>query len=139
MSGGVHWWNLVLLRIMRMITEPGAPFHVSSIPLCPQGRLHREGHCFCCGPSLASGHLCYLAPGGQSGLYPRPTVCTGFPAASVVKNPPANAGDSGSIPGSGRSTGEGNGSPLQYSSLKRPPWREEPGSLQSLGLQKSWT
>jgi len=39
----------------------------------------------------------------------------------VVKNPPANAGDSGdtgSIPGLGRSPGEGNGNPLQYSCLE---------------------
>ena len=39
----------------------------------------------------------------------------------MVKNPPANAGeagDSGSIPGSGRSPGEGNGNPFQYSYLK---------------------
>ena len=36
---------------------------------------------------------------------------------SGVKNPPANAGDTGSIPGSGRSPGEGNGNPLQYSCL----------------------
>ena len=33
----------------------------------------------------------------------------GFPWGSVVKNPPANAGDGGSIPGSGRSPGKGNG------------------------------
>ena len=39
----------------------------------------------------------------------------GFPGGSVVKNPPANARDLGSIPGSGRSTGEGIGYPLQYS------------------------
>ena len=39
----------------------------------------------------------------------------GFPGGSVVKNLPANAGDVGSIPGSGRSTGEGNSNPLQYS------------------------
>ena len=39
----------------------------------------------------------------------------GFPGSSVVKNLPANVGDSGSISGSGRSPGEGNGSPLQYS------------------------
>jgi len=41
----------------------------------------------------------------------------------VVKNPPANAGDVrdlDSIPGLGRSPGEGNGSPLQYSSLENP-------------------
>ena len=36
---------------------------------------------------------------------------------SVVKNTPANAGDTGSIPGSGRSLGEGNSNPLQYSCL----------------------
>ena len=39
---------------------------------------------------------------------------------SQVKNPPADAGDAGSIPGSGRSPGEGNGSPLQYSYLENP-------------------
>ena len=37
----------------------------------------------------------------------------------MVKNPPANAGDLGSIPGLGRS-GEGNGNPLHYSSLGNP-------------------
>ena len=37
----------------------------------------------------------------------------GFPGGSVVKNPPANAGDAGLIPGSGRLPGEGNGNPLQ--------------------------
>ena len=47
-------------------------------------------------------------------------VCMGFPSGSVVKNPPANAGDTGSIPGSGRSPGEGNGNPLQYSCLGNP-------------------
>ena len=36
---------------------------------------------------------------------------------SVVNNPPTNAGDAGSIPGSGRSPGEENGNPLQYSCL----------------------
>ena len=35
----------------------------------------------------------------------------------MVKNPPANAKDAGLIPGSGRSPGEGNGNPLQYSCL----------------------
>ena len=38
----------------------------------------------------------------------------------VVKNPPANAGNMSSIPGSGRSPGEGNGNPLQYSCLENP-------------------
>ena len=43
----------------------------------------------------------------------------GFPGGvSEVKNPPANAGNSSSIPGSGRFPGEGNGNALQYSCLK---------------------
>ena len=42
-------------------------------------------------------------------------ICMIFTSGSVVKNPPANAGDAGLIPGSGRTPGEGNGTPLQYS------------------------
>ena len=53
----------------------------------------------------------------------------------MAKNPPANAGDVGSIPGLGRSPGGGNGNPLQYSCLENP-WTEEPGGLQSMKLQK---
>ena len=44
----------------------------------------------------------------------------------MVKNPPANAGDTGNaglIPGSGRSLGVGNGHPLQYSCLENPMYR----------------
>ena len=44
----------------------------------------------------------------------------GFPGGSVVKNPPANAGDTGLIPGLGRFPGGGNGNPLQYSCLGNP-------------------
>ena len=44
----------------------------------------------------------------------------GFPGGLTVKNPPVNAGDTGSIPGSGRSPGGGNGHPLQYSCLENP-------------------
>ena len=47
----------------------------------------------------------------------------GFPGGSVVKNSPTNAGDTevvGSVPGWGRSPGEGNGNPLQYSYLENP-------------------
>ena len=47
-----------------------------------------------------------------------------FPGDSVVKNLPANAGDLGSTPGSGRSPGEEIGNPLQYSSLGNPIDRE---------------
>ena len=47
----------------------------------------------------------------------------GFQGGSKVKNPPANAGatgDTGLIPGSGRSPGGGNGNPLQYACLENP-------------------
>ena len=44
----------------------------------------------------------------------------GFPGGSVVKDLPANVGDLGWIPGSGRSLGEGNGNPPQYSFLGNP-------------------
>ena len=44
--------------------------------------------------------------------------------AQMEKNLPANAGDVGSVPGLGRSPGEGNGNPLQYSCLEKPMDRE---------------
>ena len=44
-----------------------------------------------------------------------PSLLLGFPGSSVGKESACNAGDPGSIPGSGRSTGKGKGYPLQYS------------------------
>ena len=44
----------------------------------------------------------------------------GFPSDSVVRNPPVIAGDVGLIPRLGRSSGEGNGNPLQYFCLGNP-------------------
>ena len=61
----------------------------------------------------------------------------GLPGGSVVKNLPANAGDPGDvglIPGSGRSTGGGNGNPLQYSCLENP--HGQRSGLQSIGSQR---
>ena len=43
----------------------------------------------------------------------------GFPGGSVIKNPPANAGDMDSVIASGRSPEERNGNPLQYSCLEQ--------------------
>ena len=48
------------------------------------------------------------------------SISKGFPGGSAVKNPLANAGDTGSIPGWGRALEEGNGNPFQYSCLKNP-------------------
>ena len=65
----------------------------------------------------------------------------GFPGGSVVKNSPANAGDTGDvgfIPGPGRSPGEGNGNPLQYSCQENP---IDTGAWQTIvhEVAKSWT
>ena len=51
----------------------------------------------------------------------------GFPCGSTGKESPFNVGDLGSIPGLGRSSGEGKGYPLQYSVLE---------NLQSMGFQR---
>ena len=64
-----------------------------------------------------------------------PVIILGFPGGSDGKAFVYNAGDLDSIPGSGRSPGEGNGNPLWYSCW-RIPWTEEPGGLQSMGLQR---
>ena len=48
---------------------------------------------------------------------------SGFPGGSDGKDSACNAGDPGSIPGLGRSPGEGNGNPLQYSCMDRGAWR----------------
>ena len=69
-------------------------------------------------------------------------ISLGFPGSSESA---CNAGRHGLIPGSGRSLGEGNGNPLQYSCLKncmdkkkkkRLAWTEKPGRLQFLGSQR---
>ena len=60
---------------------------------------------------------------------------TGFPGGSVVKSPPANPGDRGRIPGSGRSPGGGHGKPLQYSYVENP-MDSGAQSPQSIGSQR---
>ena len=47
-------------------------------------------------------------------------IVRSFPGGSVVKHLLSNAGDMGSIPGSGRPPGEGNGHPFQYACLGNP-------------------
>ena len=62
----------------------------------------------------------------------RVLMLKGFTGGSVLKNLPASAGDMGSVPGLGRSPGEGNDNPLQYSCipvLGKTPKTEEPGGL----------
>ena len=56
---------------------------------------------------------------------------TGFPCGSAGKESACNAGDLGSIPGLGRSPGDGKGYPLQYSGM------ETPWTIQSMGSQRA--
>ena len=60
-------------------------------------------------------------------------IKVGFPGGSDGKESACNVGDLGSIPGSRRSLGGGNGNPLLPGES---PWTEEPGGLQSMGSQR---
>ena len=62
----------------------------------------------------------------------------GFPGGSDGKESACSAGDPGLIPGSGRSSGEGNGNPLQYSCLENSMDREAWQTVVP-GVRKSWT
>ena len=63
------------------------------------------------------------------------TSALGFPAGSEGEESPCNVGDPGSIPGSGRFSGERNGSSLSILAW-RIPWTEESGRVQSKWLQR---
>ena len=102
------WIQILLTPYITSITVSRLPkFSTCSFPLL-SNYYSTRGICMK-GPIIALGTQflkCYWAPGG-----------------SVVKNPPAkagDAGDSGSILGSWRSHGAGNGNPLQYSCLGNP-------------------
>ena len=62
----------------------------------------------------------------------------GFPSGSDGKDSACNSGDPGSVPRLGRSSGEGNGNPLQYFCLENP---KDRGAWKAtvLGITKSWT
>ena len=62
-------------------------------------------------------------------------VCVGFPGGSVVKNPPANVGDAGSIPDSGKSPGR-NGNPLQVFLPGKSHGQRSLADYKSMGCQR---
>ena len=105
----------------------GSPFSLCSVLGLTQRErgwlLHLEARTlsYWVGHSLLKLPISYL-PGvtGVSGpaQIKKPSIFLwGFPGGTVVMNLPANAGDTGSIPGLGRSPGEGNGNPLQHSCM----------------------
>ena len=95
--------------------------HASALD--PLGLLSSPTLCFLCKGPEAGECLAYLSNNKEA---------TGLPRWLSGKE--SNAGDMGLIPESGRSPGEGNGNPLQYSCLENSMDRE-PGRLQSMGSQ----
>ena len=97
----------------------------SGIPFPTQGDFPNPGIelASLASPTLAAEFLTISTTGeAHIGLWHHPIPCASH-VAQWVKNLPANAGDSrdvGSVPGSGRSPGEGDGYPLQYSCLENP-------------------
>jgi len=66
----------------------------------------------------------------------KPVLNFKYFGGSEGKESACNAGDLGSVPGSGRSLGEGNGNPLQWILGGRIPWTEQSSRLQFMGLQR---
>ena len=100
--------------------EPRSPtLQVDSLPAEPQGKSKNTG--------VSSLSL-------LQGIFPP----QGFPHGSEDKASSCKAGDPGLIPGLGRSRGEGNGNPLQYSCLENP---MDGGAWQATvhGVTKNWT
>ena len=86
--------------------------HVSKQTLVPLSGLRERKSCPF--PVQLAPHILSASPSWTF------TLVLFSPGGSVVKNPAANAGDVGSIPGLERFPGEGNGNPLQYSCLENP-------------------
>ena len=84
-----------------------------------------------------SKHLKVIHP-PKNLLNKRHSLLQGFPGGSDSKESTCNAGDTGSVHGLGRSPGEGNGKPLQYSGLENPMDRGAWG-VRVHGVAKSWT
>ena len=130
-----HEWNVS----RRLPASPllQAPIALYSLPI-----MNKSSFFIC--HKTCTHRVCVLGPGGtlaycsvslaQCLVHKKHLVnfLLGFPGGSGVKNVPANAGDAGSIPGLGRSSGEGNGNLLQCSCCEIPnnrgAWRAtEPG------------
>ena len=89
--------------------------------------------------SISWGSRSSLERGGKLALVEWCNLCSphkalGFPGGLDSKVSVCNEGDPGSVPGLGRSPGEGSGYPLQYSCLENP--TKEPGGLPFMGLQR---
>ena len=113
-------------------------FHWTEAP--PGGDCACLGHCLISGSkhntwhTVCSTHICQVALSLQTN-FDHIIGRLDFFGGSGGKESAGNTGDQGLISGSGRSPGEGNGYPLQYSCLENLT-DKEPGGLQSMGLQR---
>ena len=116
----MSFFSFISLIVFHLRSSDRSPF-LSPCTQCMPAKSLRLYWALCdpveCGPqALLSMGVCSKDTGVRCCALrasPRPRWYSG-------KNLPANAGDAGSIPGSGRPAGEGNGSPLQYSCLANP-------------------
>ena len=120
-------WQSSRTRMRLLPAQPERPPAGASLASSLLSALHpRHGsgaHCFSSMVSSvtsvsAQGSICY-SPTQAGKLFLGPAL-TGFPGGSDGKASACNVGDPGSNPGSGRSPGEGNGNPCQYSCLENP-------------------
>ena len=107
--------------------ELGSPaLQADALPSEPPGKSQIEAM-----TGLVFVSICFLTRHGHS----LPCVL-GPVVAQMVKKSVCNVGNPGSIPGLGRSPGQGHGNPFQYSCHVESPWAEKPGGLQSKGSQR---
>ena len=106
---------ILLLSVIHLSPGPGGialSFVISCVCPCP---LLYFIEWFLLPPEFLGAH----GP-DSSKLYEQPWSLWSFPCSSVGNESASNAGDLGSVPGLGRSPGEGNGNPLEYSCLENP-------------------
>ena len=109
------WKSKIKVSEVWFLLRPLSGLHTATFSLCPHTAFLLDVH----NPKCLSVYTNFIF----------------FPGGSDGKESACNAGDPGSIPGSGRSLGEGNGNPLQYFAWEIP-WTEETGGIQSTGLQR---
>ena len=119
-------WGLGMCRTPALTSysqnvHPGSPFRLQThLTICPSEPNHALLWTVTKSHRMFITHILFLLTFLKLFLKLILYIYMGFPGGSEVKASACNAGDLGSIPGLGRSPGEGNGNPLQYSCLENP-------------------
>ena len=140
-QGGRQWAGPIPLNLFPVLSSRNSFNNLLNAYCVPAVISGSGGTCPCSPDSLSGSIVCVSVCRGRGEvfLFSSPPSFKGASlVAETVKNLLTNAGDLGSIPGSGRSPGEGNGNPLQYSCLENPMDRGA-CSFTVHGAAKSWT